>query len=157
MIRQKEAEELRERMEREKRELQEFIGQSKIRVDFFHKLFFKYIFLDKDNKRKADQMNAESEERKRKEEELKKRLQEAQEASENGTIQLYKKMAMENAARESEIAELRDLLAKAEAGLTDKIVKEKDDVIERLQKENQELKDKLASEKDFLQVKLDNE
>ena len=115
------------------------------------------IFLDKDNKRKADQMNAESEERKRKEEELKKRLQEAQEASENGTIQLYKKMAMENAARESEIAELRDLLAKAEAGLTDKIVKEKDDVIERLQKENQELKDKLASEKDFLQVKWDNE
>lgn len=133
--RQKEAEELRERMEREKRELQEFI--------------------DKDNKRKADQMNAESEERKRKEEELKKRLQEAQEASENGTIQLYKKMAMENAARESEIAELRDLLAKAEAGLTDKIVKEKDDVIERLQKENQELKDKLASEKDFLQGNID--
>ena len=82
-------------------------------------------------------MSAESEERKRKEEELKKRLQEAQEASENGTIQLYKKMAMENAARESEIAELRDLLAKAEAGLTDKIVKEKDDVIERLQKDRQ--------------------
>ena len=108
--------------------------------------------LDNDNKRKADQMAAETEERKRKEEELKKRLQEAQDASENGTIQLYKKMAMENAAREAEIAELRDLLAKAEAGLSDKIVKEKDDVIEKLQKENQELKNKLASEKDFLQV-----
>merc|ERR1712110_1353678 len=133
--RQKEAEELRERMEREKRELQEFI--------------------DKDNKRKEDQMAAETEERQRKEEELKKRLQEAQEASENGTIQLYKKMAMENAARESEIAELRDLLNKAEAGLSDKIVKEKDDVIDRLQKENQELKNKLASEKDFLQGNID--
>ena len=108
--------------------------------------------LDNDNKRKADRMAAETEERKRKEEELKKRLQEAQDASENGTIQLYKKMAMENAAREAEIAELRDLLAKAEAGLSDKIVKEKDDVIEKLQKENQELKNKLASEKDFLQV-----
>ena len=52
-------------------------------------------------------MAAETEERQRKEEELRKRLQEAQEASENGTIQLYKKMAMENAAREAEIAELR--------------------------------------------------
>ena len=38
-----------------------------------------YTFLDKDNKRKADQMAAETEERQRKEEELKKRLQEAQE------------------------------------------------------------------------------
>ena len=98
-------------------------------------------------------MAAENEERQRKEEELRKRLQEAQEASENGTIQLYKKMAMENAAREAEIAELRELLAKAEAELNGQIVKEKDDVIARLQKENQELKDKLASEKDFLQVK----
>ena len=52
-------------------------------------------------------MAAETQERQRKEEELRKRLQEAQEASENGTIQLYKKMAMENAAREAEIAELR--------------------------------------------------
>jgi len=133
--RQKEAEALRERMEREKRELQEFI--------------------DKDNKRKADQMAAETEERQRKEEELKKRLQEAQEANENGTIQLYKKMAMENAAREAEIAELRELLAKAEADLNGTIVKEKDDVIEKLKKENQELKDKLASEKDFLQGNID--
>ena len=73
-------------------------------------------------------------------------------ANENGTIQLYKKMAMENAAREAEIAELRELLAKAEADLNGTIVKEKDDVIEKLKKENQELKDKLASEKDFLQV-----
>ena len=97
-------------------------------------------------------MAAENEERQRKEEELRKRLQEAQEASENGTIQLYKKMAMENAAREAEIAELRDLLAKAEAELSGKIDTEKDNVIDRLQKENQELKDKLASEKDFLQV-----
>ena len=100
----------------------------------------------------ADKMAAENEERQRKEEELRKRLQEAQEASENGTIQLYKKMAMENAAREAEIAELRDLLAKAEAELSGKIDTEKDNVIDRLQKENQELKDKLASEKDFLQV-----
>merc|ERR1719342_2010540 len=122
-------------MEREKRELQEFI--------------------DSDNKRKADQMAAETEERQRKEEELRKRLQEAQEASENGTIQLYKKMAMENAAREAEIAELRDLLAKAQAELDGKIVKEKDAVIDRLQKENQDLKDKLASEKDFLQGNID--
>ena len=59
---------------------------------------------------------------------------------------------MENAAREAEIAELRELLAKAEADLNGTIVKEKDDVIEKLKKENQELKDKLASEKDFLQV-----
>lgn len=97
-------------------------------------------------------MAAENEERQRKEEELRNRLKEAQEASENGTIQLYKKMAMENAAREAEIAELRELLAKAEADLNGQIIKEKDDVIGRLQKENQELKDKLASEKDFLQV-----
>ena len=122
-------------------------------IRLFFQNFLK-IFIDKDNKRKEDQMAAETEERQRKEEELKKRLQEAQEASENGTIQLYKKMAMENAAREAEIAELRELLDKAEAGLSDKIVKEKDDVIERLQKENQELKNKLASEKDFLQVTL---
>ena len=67
-------------------------------------------------------------------------------------MQLYKKMAMENAAREAEIAELRELLAKAEAELNGQIVKEKDDVIARLQKGNQELKDKLASEKDLLQV-----
>ena len=63
---------------------------------------------------------------------------------------------MENAAREAEIAELKELLAKAEAGLSDKIIKEKDDVIDRLQKENLELKNKLASEKDFLQVTFYN-
>merc|ERR1711936_215116 len=83
--RQKEAEELRERMEREKRELQEFI--------------------DKDNKRMADKIQAENEERQKKEEEMKQRLKDAQEASENGTIQLYKKMQTENLAREAEIAE----------------------------------------------------
>jgi hypothetical protein len=93
--RQKEADELRERMEREKRELQEFI--------------------DKDNKRMTDKINAENEERQKKEEEMKQRLKDSQEvchspssisksnkklqASENGTIQLYKKMQGENLAR----------------------------------------------------------
>ena len=76
LYRQKEAEALRERMEREKRELQEFIGNI-IWIPHFRSLM--YTFLDKDNKRKADQMAAETEERQRKEEELKKRLQEAQE------------------------------------------------------------------------------
>lgn len=137
-------------MEREKRELQEFIGKMNYIELYCYNI--NENFQDNDNKRMADKMAAENEERQRKEEELRKRLQEAQEASENGTIQLYKKMAMENAAREAEIAELRELLAKAEAELNGQIVKEKDDVIARLQKENQELKDKLASEKDLLQV-----
>ena len=77
--RQKEVEELRELMEREKKELQEFI--------------------DADNKRMADKINAENEERQRQEEEMRKRLAEAQDASEQGTIQLYKKMQGENLAR----------------------------------------------------------
>ena len=77
--RQKEAEELRERMEREKRELQEFI--------------------EKDNKAMASKIANENEERQRQEEEMKQRLKDAQEASENGTIQLYKKMQGENLAR----------------------------------------------------------
>merc|ERR1719382_138234 len=132
--RQKEAEELRERMEREKRELQEFI--------------------DNDNKRMADKIQAENEER-QKEEEMKKRLKDAQEASENGTIQLYKKMQTENLAREAEIAELRDLLAKARADLAGKMEEDKDQMISRLEKENNELKDKLAKEKSCLQGNID--
>jgi len=122
-------------MEREKRELQEFI--------------------DKDNKRMQDRIQSENEERKKKEEEMKKRLQEAQEASENGTIQLYKKMQGENLAREAEIAELRERLNREKAELAEKMEKEKNEMKERLEKENQELKDKLANEKQFLQGNID--
>ena len=74
-------------------------------------------------------------------------------ASENGTIQLYKKMQAENLAREAEIAELRDLLAKARAELAGKMDEDKDEMISRLEKENKQLKDKLADEKNCLQVK----
>merc|ERR1719461_2222202 len=122
-------------MEREKRELQEFI--------------------DKDNKRMADKIQAENEERQKKEEEMKQRLKDAQEASENGTIQLYKKMQAENLAREAEIAELRDLLAKARAELAGKMDEDKDEMISRLEKENKQLKDKLADEKNCLQGNID--
>ena len=114
-----------------------------------------------------DKIQSENEERKQKEEEMKKRLQEAQEvcfsfppsniksviqASENGTIQLYKKMQGENLAREAEIAELRDRLNREKAELAERLEKEKNEMKERLEKENQELKDKLANEKQFLQV-----
>ena len=73
-------------------------------------------------------------------------------ASENGTIQLYKKMQGENLAREAEIAELRDRLNREKAELAERLEKEKNEMKERLEKENQELKDKLANEKQFLQV-----
>ena len=75
-IRQKEAEELRERMEREKRELQEFIGKASTRTQPTYQSQF---LSDKDNKRMADKIQAENEERQKKEEEMKKRLKEAQE------------------------------------------------------------------------------
>ena len=135
-------------MEREKRELQEFIGE--FIVSEFDEL--KCIFPDKDNKRMADKIQAENEERQKKEQEMKKRLAEAQEASENGTIQLYKKMAAENSAREAEIAELRDRLNQEKEELAQRMEKEKNDMKERLEKENQALKDKLNDDKQFLQV-----
>ena len=75
-------------------------------------------------------------------------------ASENGTIQLYKKMQAENLAREAEIAELRELLAKARAELAGKMDEDKDEMISRLEKENKQLKDKLADEKNCLQVSV---
>ena len=62
-------------------------------------------------------------------------------------------MQAENLAREAEIAELRDLLAKARAELAGKMDEDKDQMINRLEKENKELKDKLADEKNNLQVK----
>jgi len=133
--RQKEAEELRERMEREKRELQEFI--------------------DKDNKRMADKIQAENAERQKKEEEMKNRLKEAQEASENGTIQLYKKMQGENLAREAEIAELRDRLNREKAELAARLEKEKEDMRQKMEKENQELREKLAGESNLLKGNID--
>jgi len=133
--RQKEAEELRERMEREKRELQEFI--------------------DKDNKKMADKIQSENEERLRKEEEMKNRLKDAQEASENGTIQLYKKMAAENAARESEIADLRARLNKEKAELAQQMEKEKEQMREKMEKENQDLREKLAGESNLLKGNID--
>ena len=64
-------------------------------------------------------------------------------------------MQAENLAREAEIAELRDLLAKARAELAGKMDEDKDQMINRLEKENKELKDKLADEKNNLQVKRD--
>ena len=76
LLRQKEAEELRERMEREKRELQEFIGNH---YDETHLLGVMLVLLDKDNKRMADKIQAENEERQKKEEEMKQRLKDAQE------------------------------------------------------------------------------
>ena len=76
LLRQKEAEELRERMEREKRELQEFIGNH---YDETHLLDVMLVLLDKDNKRMADKIQAENEERQKKEEEMKQRLKDAQE------------------------------------------------------------------------------
>ena len=75
-LRQKEAEELRERMEREKRELQEFIGNH---YDETHLSDVMLVLLDKDNKRMADKIQAENEERQKKEEEMKQRLKDAQE------------------------------------------------------------------------------
>merc|ERR1719211_336416 len=107
-------------MEREKKELQEFI--------------------DKDNKAMAERIAAENAERQKKEAEMADRMKEAQEASENGTIQLYKKMQAENLAREAEIAELRELLAKARADLAGKMEEDKDQMISRLEKENKDLK-----------------
>jgi len=86
---------------------------------------------------------------------MKKRLAEAQEASENGTIQLYKKMAAENSAREAEIAELRDRLNQEKEELAQRMEKEKNDMKERLEKENQALKDKLNDDKQFLQGNID--
>jgi len=133
--RQKEAEELRERMEREKRELQEFI--------------------DKDNKRMQDKIKAENEERQKQEEEMKKRLQDAKEASENGTIQLYKKMQGENLAREAEIAELRDRLDREKMELAARMDREKEQMRERMEKENQDLRDKLAGESNLLKGNID--
>jgi len=133
--RQKEAEALRERMEREKKELQEFI--------------------DKDNKKMADRIAAENAERQKKEQELKDRMKEAQEASENGTIQLYKKMQAENLAREAEIAELRAKLEREKAELAEKMEKEKAEMKEKLEKENQQLRDKLAEEKQGLKGSID--
>ena len=76
LLRQKEAEELRERMEREKRELQEFIGNH---YDETHLSDVMLVLLDKDNKRMADKIQAENEERQKKEEEMKQRLKDAQE------------------------------------------------------------------------------
>ena len=76
LLRQKEAEELRERMEREKRELQEFIGNH---YDETHLLDVMLVLLDKDNKRMADKLQAENEERQKQEEEMRKRLKDAQE------------------------------------------------------------------------------
>jgi len=133
--RQKEAEALRERMEREKRELQEFI--------------------DKDNRAMADRIAAENEERQKKEAEMADRLKQAQEASENGTIQLYKKMQAENLAREAEIAELRDRLNREKAELAARMEQEQKEMQDRLEKENQELRDKLAGEKQLLQCNID--
>lgn len=133
--RQKEAEALRLRMEREKKELQEFI--------------------DKDNKAMAERIAAENAERQKKEAEMADRMKEAQEASENGTIQLYKKMQAENLAREAEIAELRDRLNKEKEDMAARMEKEKKEMQERLEKENQELRDKLAEEKKGLKGSID--
>ena len=63
-------------MEREKRELQEFIGNH---CDETHLLDVMLVLLDKDNKRMADKIQAENEERQKKEEEMKQRLKDAQE------------------------------------------------------------------------------
>merc|ERR1719211_332590 len=104
-------------MEREKKELQEFI--------------------DKDNKAMAERIAAENAERQKKEAEMADRMKEAQEASENGTIQLYKKMQAENLAREAEIAELRAKLEREKAELAEKMEKEKAEMKEKLEKENQ--------------------
>jgi len=133
--RQKEAEELRERMEREKRELQEFI--------------------DKDNKAMADRIAQENAERQKKEEEMKDRLKQAQEASENGTIQLYKKMQAENCAREQEIADLKERLNREKAELAERMEKEKQEIKDKLEKENQELRDKLSGQKELLKTNID--
>merc|ERR1719273_440026 len=133
--RQKEAEALRERMEREKKELQEFI--------------------DKDNKKMADRIAAENAERQKKEQELKDRMREAQEASENGTIQLYKKMQAENLAREAEIAELRAKLEREKADLAARMEAEKEEMREKMEKENQDLREKLAGESSLLKGNID--
>merc|ERR1712203_1252913 len=76
--------------------------------------------------------------------EMKKRLKDAQEASENGTIQLYKKMQGENLAREAEIAELRARLEK-----------EKADLAARMEKEKEEMREKLAGESSLLKGNID--
>ena len=55
-------------------------------------------------------------------------------------------MQAENLAREAEIAELRDLLAKARADLAGKMEEDKDQMISRLEKENNELKRRLSDE-----------
>ena len=80
MFRQKEAEELRERMEREKRELQEFIGKI-LWWCVECRLKLTVLMVDNDNKRMADKIQAENEERQKKEEEMKQRLKDAQEVS----------------------------------------------------------------------------
>merc|ERR1719290_414719 len=95
----------------------------------------------------ADRIAQENAERQKKEQELKDRMKEAQEASENGTIQLYKKMQAENLAREAEIAELRAKLEREKAELAEKM--------EKLEKENQQLRDKLAEEKQGLKGSID--
>merc|ERR1719242_744991 len=98
----------------------------------------------------ADKINAENEERQRQEEEMRKRLAEAQDASEQGTIQLYKKMQGENLAREAEIAELRARLEKEKADLAARMENEKEELREKMEKETQDLREKLAGESNLL-------
>ena len=62
-------------------------------------------------------------------------------------------MQAENLAREAEIAELRDRLAKEKQELRDKMEQEKAELKERLEAENQQLRDKLAGEKQYLQAR----
>ena len=66
-------------MEREKRELQEFIGKILWWVE--GRLKLTVLMVDNDNKRMADKIQAENEERQKKEEEMKQRLKDAQEVS----------------------------------------------------------------------------
>jgi len=133
--RQKEAEALRLRMEKEKKELQEFI--------------------DADNKAMAARIAGENAERQKKEAEMADRLKDAQEASENGTIQLHKKMQAENLNRIAEIEELQARQEREKAELAARMEEEKKEMQQKLEKENQELRDKLAEEKKGLKGSID--
>eukprot|EP00096_Caligus_rogercresseyi_P007452 TRINITY_DN2530_c0_g1_i3.p1 TRINITY_DN2530_c0_g1~~TRINITY_DN2530_c0_g1_i3.p1 ORF type:complete len:368 (+),score=120.03 TRINITY_DN2530_c0_g1_i3:169-1272(+) len=133
--RMREAEALKERLEREKQELRDYI--------------------EKDNKALKEKMSQEEEDRRKKEAELKDRLKEQQAASENEVIQLYKKMAKENSDRKREIEELAARLNQEKDDLREKLEKEKEDMRDKLTKENQELRNQLESQKSNLLTQMD--
>ncbi|XP_040568363.1 uncharacterized protein [Lepeophtheirus salmonis] len=132
----KEAEALKARLEREKQELRDYI--------------------EKDNKALQEKMDKEEEDRRKKEAELKDRLKEQQQASENEVIQLYKKMANENRDRKMEIDELRDKLNAEKEEMRLKLEQEKEDLRNKLMKENMDLKNKLENQNKNLSDQMDN-